>query len=99
MKWDVIRIWDALAPGHEVVACRIIQKTEAADMLSDIGINPSLMCDLIRRTRTKEWMPVWQLVSNHLDAVRLDDLLRDSYFTGIAYGRIELHMIANTLEI
>ena len=84
---------------HEDMTCEIIQKTEVADTLSDNGIDPSLVCDLIRHTHAKKWTLVSQLVSSQLDADRLDYLLRDSYFTGVVYGRIELHRIANTLEI
>lgn len=84
---------------HEDMTCEIIQKTEIADILSDNGIEPSLVCDLIQHTHTKEWTLVSQLVSSQLDADRLDYLLRDSYFTGVVYGRIELHRIANTLRI
>ena len=84
---------------HEDMTCEIIQKTEVTDILSRHGISPPLVCDLIRHTHTKEWTLVSQLVSSQLDADRLDYLLRDSYFTGVVYGRIELYRIANTLEI
>ena len=84
---------------HEDMTCEIIQKTEVADILSNNGIEPTDVCNLIRHTHPKEWTLVSQLVSSQLDADRLDYLLRDSYFTGVTYGRIELHRIANTLEI
>lgn len=84
---------------HEDMTCKIIQEPEVADILDKNGIKPSLVCDLIKHTHTKEWILVSQLVSSQLDADRLDYLLRDSYFTGVVYGRIELHRIANTLEI
>ena len=48
---------------------------------------------------SRMWALVSQLVSSQLDADRLDYLLRDSYFTGAVYGRIDLYRIANTLEI
>ncbi len=36
---------------------------------------------------------VWQLISSQLDCDRLDYLLRDSYFTGASYGRLDLDRI------
>lgn len=36
---------------------------------------------------------VWQLVSSQLDCDRLDYLMRDSYFTGASYGRLDLDRI------
>ena len=85
--------------NHEDMTCEIIQKTKVADILSGHGIDPPLVRDLIKHTHTKEWALVSQLVSSQLDADRLDYLLRDSYFTGAVYGRIDLYRIANTLEI
>jgi uncharacterized protein len=36
---------------------------------------------------------VWQLVSSQLDCDRLDYLMRDSYFTGTSYGKLDLDRI------
>nr|WP_199290197.1 HD domain-containing protein [Leptolyngbya sp. FACHB-36] len=36
---------------------------------------------------------IWQLVSSQLDCDRLDYLMRDSYFTGASYGKIDLDRI------
>ncbi|NJO79884.1 MAG: HD domain-containing protein [Cyanobacteria bacterium RM1_2_2] len=36
---------------------------------------------------------VWQLVSSQLDCDRLDYLMRDSYFTGASYGKLDLDRI------
>ncbi|PSN18187.1 phosphohydrolase [filamentous cyanobacterium CCP5] len=41
---------------------------------------------------------VWQLVSSQLDCDRLDYLMRDSYFTGANYGRLDLDRILLALE-
>lgn len=84
---------------HEDMTCDIIQKTDISDILSSNSIEPSQVCDLIKHTQTKEWGLVSQLISSQLDADRLDYLLRDSYFTGVIYGKIELQRIANTLEV
>jgi uncharacterized protein len=41
---------------------------------------------------------VWQLVSSQLDCDRLDYLMRDSYFTGASYGRLDLDRIILALR-
>ncbi|GAB4377643.1 MAG: HD domain-containing protein [Elainellaceae cyanobacterium] len=41
---------------------------------------------------------VWQLVSSQLDCDRLDYLMRDSYFTGASYGRLDLDRILMAMQ-
>ncbi len=41
---------------------------------------------------------VWQLISSQLDCDRLDYLMRDSYFTGASYGKIDLDRILMALR-
>ncbi|MEL6553892.1 MAG: HD domain-containing protein [Cyanobacteria bacterium J06621_11] len=41
---------------------------------------------------------VWQLVSSQLDCDRIDYLMRDSYFTGAAYGQLDLDRIVLALN-
>ena len=41
---------------------------------------------------------VWQLVSSQLDCDRIDYLMRDSYFTGAAYGQLDLDRIILALN-
>lgn len=41
---------------------------------------------------------VWQLVTSQLDCDRLDYLMRDSYFTGASYGRLDLDRILTGLD-
>lgn len=84
---------------HEEMTCSIITNTEVSDILKKYGIDPHSVCDLINHIDSKEWRLVSQLVSSQLDADRLDYLMRDSYFTGVNYGRIDLYRIANTMEI
>jgi HD superfamily phosphohydrolase len=36
---------------------------------------------------------IWQLVSSQLDCDRIDYLMRDSYFTGASYGKLDLDRI------
>jgi HD superfamily phosphohydrolase len=42
---------------------------------------------------------VMELVSSQLDVDRMDYLLRDSLYTGVTYGRFDLHRVINTLQL
>lgn len=84
---------------HLEMTCEIISKTEIAKILTNHEIDPQLVCDLLHHVAEPDWLLISQLVSSQLDADRLDYLVRDSYFTGVNYGKIDIHRIANTLEI
>ena len=44
-----------------------------------------------------DWTPLLRaLVSGELDADRMDYLLRDSFYTGVNYGRYDLDWIVRT---
>ena len=84
---------------HLEMTCKIISETEISDNLRQNAIEPSLVCDILTHEVSEEWLLISQLVSSQLDADRLDYLLRDSYFTGVNYGKVDIHRIANTLDI
>jgi HD superfamily phosphohydrolase len=58
------------------------------------AVAPDLLEQILLVYLKKHPLPlVWQLVSSQLDCDRLDYLMRDSYFTGASYGRIDLDRI------
>lgn len=79
--------------NHEHLTSRIIQEhTPLRETL--LAFQPDLIEQLISVYWKKHPIPlVWQLVSSQLDCDRLDYLIRDSYFTGASYGRIDLDRI------
>ena len=84
---------------HEEMTCSIITDTEVRGILERHDIDPRSVCDLINHTDSREWRMVSQLISSQLDADRLDYLVRDSHFTGVNYGKIDLYRIVNTMEV
>lgn len=85
--------------NHLHMTCDIIQQTEIADILNRHDIKPELIRNILYHEVDKDWRWIAQLVSSQLDADRLDYLVRDSYFTGVSYGQIDVQRIANTLQI
>jgi hypothetical protein len=63
------------------------------------AFHPNLVQQLEQVYAKKHPVPlVWQLVTSQLDCDRLDYLMRDSYFTGASYGKIDLERILMALR-
>lgn len=78
---------------HEVWTRRILRESEPIRELLD-RTSPDLIDHLEAVLLKKYPIPlIWQLVSSQLDCDRLDYLMRDSYFSGATYGRIDLDRI------
>ncbi len=84
---------------HESLTRDIIRKTSIADILNNNNISPGVICDILSNQASGDLLFVSQLISSQLDADRLDYLMRDAMFTGVPYGNIDIHRIANTLSI
>ncbi|MEX0267738.1 HD domain-containing protein [Leptolyngbyaceae cyanobacterium UHCC 1019] len=82
---------------HEQWTERILQESDPIRQAL-IGFHPTLLEQLLQVYRHIHPVPlVWQLVSSQLDCDRLDYLMRDSYFTGASYGKIDLDRILMAL--
>lgn len=84
---------------HEAMTRNVILNTEISKILEKNKIKPQLICDILRYEVSGDLRFVSLLVSSELDADRLDYLMRDSFFTGVNYGQIEVQRIANTLQL
>ena len=85
---------------HEDMTRRIISETGVGDLLDAHGVGSRDVCAVLGGApRSGGLGIVGRLISSQLDADRLDYLIRDSYFTGANYGKIDVPRIANTLEI
>ena len=88
---------------HEEMARRIVAETEIGGLLDASGVGSrDVLAVLGGAGGGGGGGPhglVRSLISSQLDADRLDYLMRDSYFTGVNYGKIDLLRIASTLEI
>lgn len=85
-----------------------------SDILEKYSIDPEKVSELIQGMKVPyEWtLTPWlegktaekpsyltQIIHGDVDADQLDYLLRDSYYTGVAYGIIDLPYLLNTLEL
>ena len=84
------------------------------EILEDYSVDPEKVSELIQGMNIPyEWtLTPWlegtvplkpsyltQIIHSEVDADQLDYLLRDSYYTGVAYGIIDLPYLLNTLEL
>jgi HD superfamily phosphohydrolase len=83
---------------HEHWTVRILQESMPLRQALD-AFHPNLVQQLEQVYAKKHPVPlVWQLVTSQLDCDRLDYLMRDSYFTGASYGKIDLERILMALR-
>ena len=85
--------------NHEEYTQQIITgDSEIYDVLSAVDEDlPKEVASVINHSHPNGVL--CQLISSQLDADRLDYLLRDSYFTGVSYGQIDLDRILRTMRI
>lgn len=78
---------------HEHWTDRILRESTPLRSLLD-AFDSGLLPQIEQVYHKRHPVPcVWQLVSSQLDCDRLDYLIRDSYFTGASYGKIDLDRI------
>lgn len=83
---------------HEHWTLRILNESTPLRSLLD-AYDPELLQQMELVYRKQHPIPcVWQLVSSQLDCDRLDYLMRDSYFTGANYGKLDLDRILLALK-
>ena len=83
---------------HEFWTERILRESTPIRSLLE-QFDPALRMQMERVYHKQHEIPlVWQLVSSQLDCDRLDYLMRDSYFSGASYGRLDLDRILLALD-
>ncbi len=89
---------DIFGSHHEHWTLRLIQESAPLRTLLD-GFSPDLVAAIEQILQKQHPVPfAWQLVSSQLDCDRLDYLMRDSYFTGASYGRLDLDRILLAMD-
>ncbi|NEQ24749.1 MAG: HD domain-containing protein [Microcoleus sp. SIO2G3] len=89
---------EVFGSDHEHWTSRILHESLPVRERLD-RFDPDLL-NQIQQVYTKQHpVPlVWQLVTSQLDCDRLDYLMRDSYFTGASYGKLDLDRILTAMS-
>ncbi len=89
---------DIFGSNHEHWTARILRESpEISGLMA--AYDPALLDQILAVYTKQHPLPlVSQLVSSQLDCDRLDYLMRDSYFTGASYGKLDLDRILGALR-
>ncbi len=88
---DIIKHY--LGKNHEQIGAETISKSSIHDIISDSGLSYKKLMAYIRGAHPSE------IICGAVGSDRIDYLVRDSYYTGTAYGMIEADRIKNKMAI
>jgi putative nucleotidyltransferase with HDIG domain len=90
---------DVFHVNHEKIGARMVtNRYEIRDILKTIDDHfPADVASVI--LKQGKFPLIEQLISSQLDVDRLDYLERDAYFTGTAYGHVDLDRIMRVLDV
>ena len=85
--------------SHEDISQRIIVETPIRDILDRHGFSPKKMSEFaVGRLKTKEPF-MNEIIAGSLSADMMDYLPRDSYFTGVEYGKVDAQRVIDSLHV
>lgn len=82
-----------LERSHEELTSKLILESELSDILSE-KFDPKEIIKLISGEGI-----LGHIISGDLDVDRMDYLLRDSYYTGVAYGVIDVERLIHNMKL
>jgi len=85
--------------SHEDITKRIIVETEIKDTLQKHGYDTSIISELAIGLSSNRPVFMNDFIGGGLSVDTMDYLPRDAYFTGVEYGRVDIHRIINSLEV
>lgn len=84
--------------SHEEFGLRIVKETIIADILRGVGFEPSEVSDLsVGRLRGGAFLN--QVIAGQFSSDTLDYLVRDSYYTGVEYGRVDVRRLIDSIDV
>jgi len=85
---------------HEELTEWLVKKSEIKDVLLSNGFSPKEMSSLaIGSARNLKKKFVNQVIAGQFSADILDYLGRDSHFTGVEYGRVDINRLINSVDV
>ncbi len=85
--------------NHEQLGREVVLKSELADVLRACGFEPTEIIELAFGKETKGKRYLRQVTASQVDADKLDFLVRDSYYTGVEYGRIDISRLVQAMDV
>jgi uncharacterized protein len=85
--------------SHEDISQRVILETSIGDILETGGYPPKRMSNLAVGRQGGKAAYMNEIIAGGLSADIMDYLQRDSYFTGVEYGRVDVQRVIDSLHI
>ena len=90
---------DRTTTTHEDISQRIISETSISVVLSKHGFSPKKMSDFAVGKLSAKPQFMNEIIAGGLSADIMDYLLRDSYFTGVEYGKVDVQRVIDSLRV
>ncbi len=84
---------------HEDISQRIILETPIRDVLTKHGFSPKKMSAFAVGKQSSKPAFMNEIIAGGLSADIMDYLLRDSYFTGVEYGKVDVQRVIDSLRV
>lgn len=84
---------------HEDLTKRMIKETAIKDILQKQGFSPINIAELAVGQSKRDPMFMNEIVGGGLSVDIMDYVLRDAYFTGVEYGKIDVSRLLNSFDI
>ncbi|MBI4257955.1 MAG: HD domain-containing protein [Thaumarchaeota archaeon] len=84
---------------HEDMTTKIVKESEVGDILQKYGFDKETMSSFAIGFSPKKPQFMNEVIGGGLSVDIMDYLLRDSYFTGVEYGKVDIHRVLNSLEV
>jgi len=84
---------------HEDISQRVILETSIKDILEKHGFSPKKMSEFCVGKQTAKPSYMNEIIAGGHSADIMDYLLRDSYFTGVEYGRVDIYRVIDSLYV
>ena len=84
---------------HEDMTRKIVLNSEIGDILEKYAISKRELANLAIAKSKSEARYVNDVIGGSLSVDIMDYLLRDSYFTGVEYGKVDVIRIINSFEV
>jgi uncharacterized protein len=85
--------------NHEDMTRKIVRESEIGDIIERNGYSKARLGNLAIGKSDKDDPFMNEVIGGGLSVDIMDYLLRDSYFTGVEYGKVDVHRIINSFEV
>jgi len=94
---EVLRENESNKLTHEIIGKKIIKESIIIDILGKYGYDTDYVCKLSFGESQKMFYD--EIIAGSLSADIMDYLPRDSFFTGVEYGKVDYHRLISSLEV